>query len=638
MKAEILAELNDDQKQPVLDYEGPSFIVAGPGSGKTHTVISRTRFMILNGVSPESIMLFTFTNKAAKEIKARIIKKIGERGSKITVGTYHSVCTRLLRQYADLIGRTKKFTIFDTDDSYSVLKKLVKGMNFDHKQAMEYISDKKSKMIGPTMALQQEQGEYFRRMAAIYQQYQNELEKQDAFDFDDLIFYTIIMLERNPEVKATLNSRYRYITADEFHDSSPRDIRLIELLGGDRQNVCMILDDEQSIYRFRGADLEAVLAVQNIFPGLKTFVLQQNYRSTQSIVAASRSLISNNEGQLPKTIFTENEQGTKPIFFAEENQAMEGVRVQKLIQLLTNSKYGLKYKDIAILYRMSYLSRAMEDQLLRASIPYRIVGGTPFYARKEVKDILCFARLAYNPFDFEAFKRVVNIPKRGIGEATIEKIFEHARNVLSRPISFVQACKTLEIKGKAGKGLADFVKVMDKLIQCYETDSAGEFVRRIIDMTGYDSYILEEETAATKAEERLANMEELVSLAASFDSLEEFLQSTSLDSQIDEEGEEDDNKVNMQTLHSSKGLEYKAVIIIGCNETITPHWKAMDPKSLEEERRLFYVGMTRAEKYLFLTRPKVVMKMNRPERMGESRFIRDIDPSLIERYSNSRRG
>lgn len=628
---EILFELNEDQKKPVLDYHGACFIVAGPGSGKTKTVVSRTQYMIHEGVNPSSILLFTFTNKAAKEIKERVIKKIGKKGEKITVGTYHSVCARILRQYAESIGFTKKFTIFDTDDCLGVLKKLTKGLPFDHHQALTYVSNCKNKMIAPSRALQNAKSELDRQYASVYQQYQNELVNQDAMDFDDLIYYTILLFERDSDVLSSINKKYHYIVADEFHDSCPRDIRLIELLGGERQNVCMILDDEQSIYSFRGADIDSVLNVNSIFPDMKTFVLHQNYRSTKAILNAARSLIVKNSNQLKKEIFTENNVGDPVIYIEEENQDNEALRVLKTILFLV-SKHKLEYKDIAILYRMSYLSRSIEEKLLKGNIPYHIIGGTPFYARKEVKDILCYARLIQNPYDFEAFKRVVNTPKRGIGETSIEKIFDYARTKYSRPIDFIQAVNEINtIKGKAKGGLEEFNTIIAELIDISETCDAMKFMSSIVEKTKYRDMLFDTETSS-KAEDRLGNVIELIELASGFDTIEEFLQNTSLDSQINEEDDGDNNKISLQTMHSAKGLEYKAVIIIGANEGINPHWRAMDTKSLDEERRLFYVAMTRAMKYLFITRPKIVMQQGRLVRSTTSRFINEINKKYIQKF------
>jgi DNA helicase-2/ATP-dependent DNA helicase PcrA len=628
-KAEILAGLNEDQKKPVLDYNGPCFIVAGPGSGKTHVVVSRTQYMINDGINPSTMILFTFTNKAANEIKNRVISKIGKKGEQITVGTYHSICSKILRQYANLLGFNKKFTIFDSEDSISTLKTITKGMAFDHQTVQKFISDCKNKMISPSRAMQNAKSDFDRQMSNVYQQYQNELQMQDALDFDDLIYYTIILFEHNEDVLKKINNKYQYIVADEFHDSSQRDIKLIELLGGERQNVCMILDDEQSIYGFRGADIDSVLGVDSIFPNLKYFVLRENYRSTKNIVRASRSLIAKNSNQLPKEVFTNNPEGDIVVFFEEETQAQESLRVLKLVSFLT-AKYKLQYKDIAILYRMSYLSRSIEETFLKGNVPYRIVGGTPFYARKEIKDILSYVRLLSNPFDYEAFKRVINTPKRNIGDTTILKIQEYARNTYSKPISYLTACKEIDLKGKAGQGLKQFNEIMDELVANVEEDSAGKLIKKVVELTKYREMLLETE-AVQKAEERLANVMELMDLAAGFDTIEEFLQNTSLDSQIDDE-DDDDNRVCLQTMHSAKGLEYKAVIIVGANEGINPHWKAMDVKSIDEERRLFYVAMTRAKDYLFITRPRVVMQQGKLTRSSISRFIKEIDPKFLKKY------
>jgi DNA helicase-2/ATP-dependent DNA helicase PcrA len=629
-REEILKGLNEDQLKAATDYMGPCYVVAGPGSGKTHTVVSRTNLMIHEGINANSIVLFTFTNKAAKEIKARIIKTIGEEGHQITVGTYHSVCVRILKKYADYIGFDNKFSIYDTDDSLGELKELTKGLTFDAKAALNYISDCKNKLITSTLAVQNAQSDLDRQYADIYRRYQNRLKEQNAMDFDDLITNTIRLLESNHDILSNLNDKWKYITADEFHDSCPRDIRLIDLLGGKDKNICMILDDEQSIYSFRGADITAVLSVKSIFPGLKTFVLRQNYRSTKTIVSAARSLIKKNKEQIDKTIFSENDDGAPVLYFDEATQSNESLRVVKLIALLT-SKYGLKNSDVAILYRMSYLSRSMEDALLRAGIHYKIVGGTSFYSRKEIKDVLSFARLIYNPYDYEAFKRAIAIPKRGIGDASIEKIYEFSRNHYSRPTDLLTASKEVELKGKAASGLNNFNELMEQLQALFETESASDFIKYIINLTDYTEVIKKEEDKASKVEDKIQNLQELVNLAASFETIEELLQNVCLDGQINDDGEEVE-AVELMTMHASKGLEYKAVIIIGANEGINPHFRAITQKEVEEERRLMYVAMTRAEQYLFITRSRVMMQQNRPNTTRESRFIKEIDKRFMETY------
>jgi DNA helicase-2/ATP-dependent DNA helicase PcrA len=626
-KEEILKGLSDDQKLPVKSYHGPSIVLAGPGSGKTHTSVSRAAYMIEDGIDPGSLLMFTFTNKAAKEIKERVVKRIGDAGSRITVGTYHSICARLLREYAPAIGYKSNFTIFDSEDSLKTLSDLVKGLSFDNKKALSYISDCKNKMKSPIRALQDCKNDYESGLAEVYRKYQEELFKQGAMDFDDLIYNMIIVLERNNDIKQVINGQYKYIVADEFHDSSKRDIRFIELLAGEQQNICMVLDDEQSIYAFRGADISAVLGVNNIFNNVQVFVLKQNYRSTNQIVSASRSLIAKNKCQMEKEIYTENEEGSPVVFFEENNQSDEGMRVLKLVMLLKR-KYELKYKDIAILYRMSYLSRQVEEAFLKNAIPYQIIGGTPFYSRKEVKDILCYARFMVNPYDYQAFKRVINTPKRGIGEKSLEKIFNYARTEYVEPITFIQACEEIELKGKAGKGLKEFNNVVIELQENMMTDSAPDFLCRIIELIDYTKMI-EEADELGKSEERLENLMELISIASVFDSLDEFLQNIVLDPKS-EDDEDSDNKVQMLTMHSSKGLEYKAVIIIGSNEGTCPHWRAQTEKEVEEERRLFYVAMTRAEKYLFLTRSKIVIQNGSATRTIQSRFIKEIDRKYIE--------
>jgi DNA helicase-2/ATP-dependent DNA helicase PcrA len=625
----IIGDLNEDQRVAAINYHGPCSIVAGPGSGKTKTLVSRTNLMIHEGIKANTIVLFTFTNKAAKEIKARVISAIGEEGHKITVGTYHSVCVRILKKYADYIGFDNKFSIYDTTDSLGQLTELTKGRNFDGKAALKYISDYKNRMISTKQAVDRAETDLEKAYAEVYTNYQNRLKDQNAMDFDDLITNTIRLLENNHDVLEILNKQWKYITADEFHDSCPRDIRLIELLGGEDQNICMILDDEQSIYSFRGADITAVLNVEQIFKGLKTYILKQNYRSTKTIVSAARSMIKRNKEQINKTIFTENAEGEPVVYIEEANQFKEAERVYLIINKLVK-KYNLKYSDIAILYRMSYLSRNIEDALLRGRIPYKIVAGTPFYSREEIKDVLSYARLVNNPFDYEAFKRVINLPKRGIGDKNIKIIYDYSKTSKSHPISLIEACKSVELKGKAAQGLKDFNNVISRLEESAATDNAEQFITNVVMFTDYTLYLEKKDTSG-KAEDKIQNLIELVNLASSFEDLGDLLMNTFLDGQINEE-DESKGSVELMTMHASKGLEYKAVIIIGVNEGVNPHFKALTVKEVEEERRLLYVAMTRAEEYLFLLRARTTMQQNRPAPARESRFLREIDKRYMESY------
>ena len=626
-KSQILEELNEDQQQPVINYEGPSFIVAGPGSGKTHTIVSRAAYMIEEGVRPENMLLFTFTRKAAGELKERIASKIGKKAEGLTVGTYHSICSRLLRKYATYLGYENNFSIYDEEDKKNLLKEIVTDNRLKPAVVASYISDWKNKMISPAQAISIAENSFEELSAGYYQEYQQKLKERNAFDFDDLIYQTIKLLSNHHVVLEEITDRYHYIMADEFQDSSDRDVELIRLLGGDRENVCMILDDEQSIYGFRGASVQAVLRMSEYFEGLREFILRQNYRSTKTIVGAARSLIEHNTEQIEKTIFTDNEEGEQVVYFETGNPQEEAVKVVKVIMGLIRFE-NFNKKDIAILYRMSYLSRAIEEALLKNGISYTVVGGVPFYARKEIKDIMSYVRFVYNPQDVQAFERIVNVPKRGIGKKGLENIHSVANSLQGDKIDLINACKNTELSGKAKKGLEEFnrtIKTLQELIE--EGESPETIIKSIVKLTNYNKHLLDTEK---DAEERIANVVELQTIASQYDSLEEFIYNMALNSDINEDDDEEqvNDRVQLLTMHSSKGLEFKAVIIVGANEGIIPHWKADTLSGVEEERRLFYVAMTRAEKMLFIMRPRITHVNGAPMHAKESKFIGEID----ERY------
>lgn len=583
--------------------------------------------MLLDGINPYNILLFTFTNKAAKEIMNRIASAVGDDvASKITMGTYHSFCCKLLRKYGEKIGFEKRFSIFDADDSKKVLKKILKGEDADEKIISSYISKNKHKLISPQVAMTNEKDAKF---AQYYKEYQDELFAQQAMDFDDLLFNAIKLLELNPDVLTEVNNKYKYISADEYHDSSTADIRLIQLLAGDNKNVCFILDDNQSIYSFRGADLQAVLNIRNIFPELKTFFLNQNYRSTQMIVEASKSLISKNQNQIEKQIFTNNSEGDPVIYIQEQDPNYEAQRISKSIQLLKN-KYNYNYKDIAILYRTSAQSRAIEESFLRYNIPYEILSGVNFYERKEIKDLLSYISVISNKFNTERFLRIINVPKRGIGEKTIEKILDESRSDII-PIDFIQACKNLinkkELKGKAKTGIEDFINIIEKIESKINDLTVPEVLGEIIKETNYYEYLktYDEETY----DERVGNIIELVELSYDFLTIEDFIEQTTMNRKQDED---EDDKVQMLTMHMSKGLEWDAVFIIGANEGTNPHFRSLTLISaIEEERRLFYVAMTRAKKNLFILRPKRAKQNGYFVTCKPSRFIGEINSKYLYR-------
>lgn len=625
-KREILDALNDEQKEPVLNYLGPSLVVAGPGSGKSHTICSRTAYMIEDGVDPENILLFTFTKKASGELRDRVYNRIGKKANGVTIGTYHSVCSRILRKYCTYLGYEPNFSIYDQEDKIAVLKEILKGSTIKPALVGNLISDWKSSMTTPSKALTNAETSYHETAAIAYEAYEKKMKSLNSFDFDDLISKAIEILENYPSVQEELHNKYKFIMADEFQDSSEMDITFIKLMTGPEENLCVILDDEQSIYGFRGANVQAVLEIQDSFPSMQEFVLRRNYRSTKNIVSASRSLISHNTEQIKKEVYTDNQEGEKVMYFECKNLKDEAINVVKIIKTLQKHK-DCKLSDIAILYRMSYLSRSLEEAFLRNNISYEMVGGSPFYARKEIKDVMSYLKFAFNPQDTQSFDRIINTPKRGIGERSLEKVYAIANSTNCDKIDLVEACKVAPLKGKALKELKGFVKTIEKLSNMISQNSPPEeMLSVILEETGYQDHLRELDD---NVEERIANIIELRSIAMSSLTLEDFIYSMALNVDAQDDQGEVQDKVKMLTMHSSKGLEFKAVIVIGANEGTTPHWKADTLSQIEEERRLFYVAMTRAEEMLFITRSRVSITNGAPSMARESVFLEEIDESYM---------
>lgn len=619
---EVLSELNEEQKQAVKHIEGPCYVVAGPGSGKTRVIVARTQYMILNGINPSNIVLFTFTNKAAKEIKERIIKAVGDKGNFITIGTYHSVCARLLRNYATYINYERNFTILDADDAKKILKKKADAYNsVDSDYAISVINKWKSDGITYQKARKIVPASET-AIANIYKDYQKELEKTMCMDFDDLLLNTIKLMENFPEVKKEINNKFKYVSADEFHDSSKVDLKFIKLISGYNDNLCMIFDDYQSIYSFRGSDVYAVMNFKDQFKNLVTYNLSNNYRCSKKIVEASKSLISNNKQQIKKDIVAARDyEGDDVIIVTPNSSVSEYATVTGIIKLLQGK--GLKYEDIAILYRTGYQSRGMEQKLIESSIPYKIYGGVPFYSRMEIADILSFIKFLLNKKDFTAFERSISIPKRGIGDKTIQKIETFAREeYLDSGKTLFDALYKAPVKGKAKKGLDEYINFMEKLEELKLQLPPAQFIESIIRELDYTKYL--ESTIDGDITDRLENLVELVNVASQFTQIEDLLEQASLYA-IDEDNNEKRNAIQMMTMHSSKGLEFKAVIIIGAVEGTNPHFKAETAKEIEEERRLMYVRCTRAKDYLFISSPLSTMQRGLTKRQIPSRFIDEID-------------
>ena len=634
-KETILASANDEQQEAIKHQEGACMIIAGPGSGKTKTIVSRTQYMILNGIDPSSICLFTFTNKAANEMKERIRLAVGELADRITCGTYHSIANRLLRKYAQYIGYNRNFTIMTPDDCKKIFKKISSDYNLDPDQLALYISAKKDKVILPQQALTSAINDNDRILARAYEKYQEELKRQMAMDFDDLIINTILLLENNNDIKKKVNKKWKYISCDEGHDSSIMDLRFIRLLVGDAENVCFILDDNQSIYGFRGANIEAVMNIRNIYHDMKVYNLSRNYRCSQTIVEASKSLISRNKPLIEKKIRAARDYKGSPIIVSRvKSPKEEAARVVQYVQML--KKKGLNYRDIAILYRMSSSSRIIEQAFNTVKIKCKIVGGTPFFNRAEIQDILSYFKLLVNEYDFTAFKRAITVPKRGIGEKTIEKIDEFIREYPGGPISVRTALDKIQ-ECNISKTNINKLKEFNNLLNELETDmtilNLKELINKLLIRIDIVKYLKDHPDYKKNWEERIGNVNELLNIASEYIDIQELLTQASLYTSDDEDPNDIKNDaVNLLTMHCSKGTEYKAVIIIDCNDGTSPHYKAIgSEKQLEEERRLFYVAMTRAKDYLFMLFPDYIMLQGELRYAKPSRFINEIDSEYIYR-------
>lgn len=626
VKEQILSQLNEQQRAAAVHYQGACAINAGPGSGKTKTLISRAAFMIEDGVSPYNILLFTFTRKAAGEIRDRVHSQIGEKAEGITIGTYHSFCMRLLRRYADRIGWTKNFSIYDEDDKKGILKPLAKSEDVDARLVAGSISRFKQCLLTPVAAMQVAETAYERKAAKIYESYMQQLKAANAFDFDDLIYFSIRLLEDHPDVKNEVNRRYKYVTCDEAHDSSVEDLRLIELLGGKSMNVCLILDCDQSIYSFRGANMSAVYEFMQTH-GFRQFMLERNYRSTQTIVNAARSMIVRNKEPFEKCVYSENEVGPKIVCAALGDPSAESSHVVRIVKAL--HKQGVAYEDMAVLYRLQSQSRNVEEGLLRNGIPYRIVGGLPFYSRKEIKDVLAYMRFILNPRDVEALKRIINVPRRSIGNKS-EKLILACYSQLNCAIlstrDLQKVAEKVNLSKKTDNSFRRFIILLEQLEAFSGTHTPKEFVDEVIKQTGYCDYLIDNEK--DEADDKIETLLELENIAAGYSDVGEFLNTMVLNTEKQDDGV---SGVNLMTMHASKGLEFPAVIMVGANEGTIPHFKAVADGDVSEERRLFYVAMTRAERFLFITRSKIMMQRGEPRFCSQSRFLSEVDPSYLEK-------
>ncbi|MEI3613805.1 DNA helicase PcrA [Pseudogracilibacillus sp. SO30301A] len=641
---EFLSSLNKEQQEAVKHTEGPLLIMAGAGSGKTRVLTHRIAYLMdEKGVSPRNILAITFTNKAAREMKERVEKLVGSESEAMWVSTFHSMCVRILRRDIERIGYSRNFTIIDSSDQQTVMKQILKNLNIDPKQydpraMINQISNAKNELITPEQALENAGNVFEKQVAEIYEAYQKMLRKNQALDFDDLIMETIHLFKRVPEVLTYYQRRFQYIHVDEYQDTNHAQYYLVKQLANRFQNLCVVGDSDQSIYRWRGANIANILSFEKDYPSARTIYLEQNYRSTKSILDAANHVINHNKGRKPKKLWTDNEEGSKITYFQGATEREEALFItEKIQELVEEGSYTPN--DIAVLYRTNAQSRAIEDTLMKANMTYQIVGGLRFYDRKEIKDIIAYLRLITNPDDDISFERIVNVPKRGIGATSLERLRSYA---VSNDISFFQAIKEIEHTGvpiRAAQALVNFRSQMETLIRQQEFLPATDMVEMVLEQTNYEEMLQNEKSI--EAESRLENIAEFMTVTKDFEKTSEddktlvtFLTDLALIADIDsmdDTSADHNEKITLMTLHSAKGLEFPVVFLIGMEENIFPHSRSMmDEEEMEEERRLAYVGITRAEKELYLTHANMRTLYGRTNFNPISRFITEIPEELIE--------
>lgn len=622
----LLEGLNDGQREAVMHIKGPALTTATAGAGKTRVVITRTQYMIANGIDPATILLTTFTNKAANEIKERVIDKIGEKGKLLTVGTYHSICYKILRQYATKLDFNKHFTIIDESDSDKILKEIGKKYSVEPDTLKQAISEYKTQYKTPQQAMQEVDTEKQKDVINGYQEYQDELKRQMVMDFDDLLFNCVKLFELFPDVLAEINNRWQYISCDEVQDSSHLDSRLTYYLSGPNNNIFMVGDDYQAIYGFRGSDMSIMLNLKATYPNLKIYNLGINYRSTDTIVNIGKSIIKNNTQQMEKEVSCgRGVEGMKAVFTTVKSQQDQAKKIVAYIK--TMKKKGVPYKEMAVLYRNNFLSRNIEKALMENQIKYKIYGGIPFFNRAEVQDVLSYLKLLVNPYDFQAFKRSIACPKRGIGEKALDTIENYCRdNNLN--IRTAIAKDDIGLKPKAKKALKEYVEVIEHLENLSMQLEPHEMIQQVLLCTGYYAWF-QEQYKNDNLQEREENLTELVSVAKEYISIDELITQASL---YKEELEEEEDAVQLLTMHKSKGLEFKCVFIIDLAEGCMPSFRATSVQDIEEERRLMFVAVTRAKDYLFMMYPQNQQIGGQNKYVQISRFIKEIDSDLLTRF------
>ena len=674
--------LNDMQKKAVFHVNGSLLVLAGAGSGKTTAIINRIINLVKFGnayydeasagneydgkiirdylegkpvsdddlrnavavspVSPWNILAITFTNKAAEELKKRLELKLGNDGLNVNASTFHSACVRILRRYIDRLGFQNNFTIYDSDDSQRMIKSVMEELeipekNFPPKAMLSYISSAKDKLESPKHLLENAGNDYRAKMIArIYASYQMRMKEANALDFDDIILLTVMLFESHPDVLEYYRKKYKYIMVDEYQDTNYAQFKLVWLLASGHKNICVVGDDDQSIYKFRGADIKNILNFEKHFEGAEVIKLEQNYRSTKNILDSANSIIKNNTGRKPKSLWTDDEKGSKIIWYKALDENDESDFVSN--QIKENFSKNKKYSSNAILYRMNAQSNIIEKSLIKNKIPYKIYGGMRFFDRKEVKDVTAYLNVINNPFDMLRFKRIVNEPKRGIGDATVSLIEEICRDLKISPIDVMRNASEYPPISKKAVQLKNFASILDSLMEKLETTPLPEFIDEVISKTGYLSML---RNMGDEGADRLQNIGELKTNAVQYleknpdGGLDGFLEEVALYSEADRDNSTSD-RVVLMTVHSAKGLEFDNVFLVGLEDGLFPSSRSFDNNDdLEEERRLAYVAITRAKKQLYISSASSRTLFGQTRQNITSRFIKELDMELVEKHENS---
>lgn len=646
---EMLSGLNPQQLKAVKTVDGPLLIMAGAGSGKTRVLTHRIAYLLYEKkVTPWNILAITFTNKAAREMKERVALLAGPEAEDIWISTFHSLCVRILRRNIDQINMSTSFSILDATDQLTVVKQVMKEQNidpkkFDPRSVLGAISSAKNELkTAADVAKRSEQNfDPFQSVVSdVYTEYEKKLRKNNALDFDDLIMTTIELFKRVPDVLDFYQRKFQYIHVDEYQDTNRAQYVLIQMLSDRHQNLCVVGDSDQSIYKWRGADIGNILSFEHDYPNAKVILLEQNYRSTKTILNAANEVIAHNKNRKEKNLWTENDEGNKITYYRGETERDEAYFVVEQVERLQEK--GRSLNEMAVLYRTNAQSRILEDVLMKANIPYTIVGGTRFYDRKEIKDLLAYLRLIANRDDDISFERVVNVPKRGIGTASLEKVTNYASMHDLTLMSALEEVEHIGLSKRAENALSEFYTLIENFEKMQDYLSVSELIEEVLEKTGYRDILKNERTI--ESESRLENLNEFLSVALEFEKASEdksliaFLTDLALIADIDQLEEEDESQaITLMTLHSAKGLEFPVVFLVGMEEGVFPHSRSLfEEEEMEEERRLAYVGMTRAEEELYLTNCRMRTLYGRTNFNAVSRFIEEIPDELLTRYGEEK--